>query len=167
MGWGVAGPGKGWDISRGGPGRRAGEAAVCPCRWEAGWGEPSCLSRLRGPHCSSEIPELANHSANSWLFPASPTTGRASCSDKTALGQLSFGRLVLPCLPIYLVTRMRRQVWTCHSITLPAWNAASNTISDQTPRPLPIVCLCPFLPESVKIMFSLFIIKQMLICFNL
>ena len=113
------------------------------------------------------MPELANHSANSWLFPASPTTGRASCSDKTALGQLSFGRLVLPCLPIYLVTRMRRQVWTCHSITLPAWNAASNTISDQTPRPLPIVCLCPFLPESVKIMFSLFIIKQMLICFNL
>ena len=49
------------------------------------------------------MPELANHSANSWLFPASPTTGRASCSDKTALGQLSFGRLAcslfayLPC----------------------------------------------------------------------
>ena len=95
------------------------------------------------------MPELANHSANSWLFPASPTTGRASCSDKTALGQLSFGRLVLPCLPIYLVTRMRRQVWTCHSITLPVWNASSTTISDQTLRPTPslfvfaTVCILP------------------------
>ena len=55
---------------------------------------------------------------------------------KTALGQLSFGRRSGPCLPIYLVTRMRRQVWRCHSITLPVWNAPTNTISDQTTRPL-------------------------------
>ena len=63
---------------------------------------------------------------------------------KTALGQLSFGRRSGPCLPIYLVTRMRRQVWRCHSITLPLWNAPTNTISDQTIRHL-IVCLFVFL----------------------
>ena len=48
-------------------------------------------------------------------------------------------------LPIYLVTRMRRQVWRCHSITLPVWNAPTNTISDQTLRPL-----CLFVCWSLK-----------------
>ena len=65
-----------------------------------------------------------------------PAQSELLAADKTALGQLSFGRRSGPCLPIYLVTRMRRQVWRCHSITLPLWNAPTNTISDQTTRPL-------------------------------
>ena len=43
---------------------------------------------------------------------------------------------------------MRRQVWTCHSITLPVWNAPSTTISDQTLRPTPL-CLLLFATVSM------------------
>ena len=74
-----------------------------------------------------------------------PAQSELLAADKTALGQLSFGRRSGPCLPIYLVTRMRRQVWRCHSITLPLWNAPTNTISDQTTRPL-----CLFVCWSLK-----------------
>ena len=89
---------------------------------------------LRGPK---------KHSANSWLF--SPRSRSFLPRTKPRLDNWVLGGGSGPCLPIYLVTRMRRQVWRCHSITLPLWNAPTNTISDQTTRPL-----CLFVCWSLK-----------------